>query len=632
MYALIRKRIPHIIKKIMKTTCPSNLLFFDCETKGRYFKDQPGCTFQYLWFGYAYACRYEEGRETRVQKLFFKNTNSFWKFVLSRMDKCRPLYVFAHNLPFDLTVCDFWEHKVFKNTKVNFTIFEAPPTVISLLQNGNTINFVDTLNYWRTSLREIGEGCGMDKLEMPSIKQSFIKWKIYCERDVMILKTAVLKMMSFIKEHNLGPFSFTQASQAMAAFRTRFMKHQIFVHDNVKALSLERKAYHGGLVHNFFIGKVEKKIWKLDVNSLYPSVMLSYFPVKLVAYEEGVNLRNLRKYAKSYGLVANVDIKTDEDLYPVKDNGKLMEARGNFNTTICGSELLRALRTNSITYCYAMGRYELQRIFKEFVEFFYAKRLEYKKPPINISYDLFCKLMMNSLYGKFGQRSYEWVDLTWDNFQLWYALKGLPFPKSYTLKNYLPKGLFLSSSFFPLGSPDTIQVRKIGTVEQMRLPVDEHSMSCPIIAAYVTSYGRERLRELIRKAGKKHVYYCDTDSLFVDKQGYHNLLKWKEIDPTTLGKLKIEETSSKTIFKCPKVYTFNGQETIKGIRKDAIQIGENEYMQNQFEGLRTILQREPNPYIKISWITKKNSYIVDKVNLTRSGWTEPIRLSMPKVD
>jgi hypothetical protein len=615
------------MKPIKTTSCPTNLLFFDTETKARKQKDEPESAFHYLWFGYALACNYSDGVCSREKVLRFSRIETFWRFVLSRSSPKHPLYLFAHNLPFDLTICDFWDTKVFKNAKVRFTIFEDPPTVISLEQNDCVFNFVDTLNYWRMSLKDLGASIGVEKKEMPGNQKNIKEWNQYCFNDVRILKESVIYLMRFIQQQNLGPFAFTQASQAMAAFKTRFMNHEIYIHDNYKVLIMERKAYHGGLVKNFYIGKVRKKVWKLDVNSLYPSVMLREYPVKLESYKESPSIKNLVRWSRDYGIVAQVDIKTKNSSYCVKTKDGLLDVKGEFTTELCGSELLRALQNKEAIYCYSAALYKLSPIFVEYINFFWNKRLEFRKPPKNEVYDLFCKLMMNSLYGKFGQRSYEWVDLNFENFQLLYALNGIPFPEDiYTAKNYKPN-TFLTTEWIPYGLNKPVQIRSMGKIEQMRLPVDEHAYSCPIIAAYVTSYARERLRELIKKAGYRNVYYCDTDSLFVNKRGFVNLDKWGEIDSNVLGKLKIEEVSTGATFYCPKVYDFNGKHTIKGIRKDAIQIGINEYLQNQFEGLRTILKREPKPYIKIAWVTKANSLSFNKGHVLSNGWTKEFTYS-----
>ena len=62
-----------------------------------------------------------------------------------------------------------------------------------------------------------------------------------------------------------------------------------------------------------------------------------------------------------------------------------------------------------------------------------------------------------------------------------------------------------------------------------------------------------------------------------------------EIHPTRLGALKLEETLASGRFSAPKDYSlwegipYQKKETIKGVRKYAVKIGENTYTQQQFQ-------------------------------------------------
>jgi hypothetical protein len=124
---------------------------------------------------------------------------------------------------------------------------------------------------------------------------------------------------------------------------------------------------------------------------------------------------------------------------------------------------------------------------------------------------------------------------------------------------------------------------KLGeSVYEIKPPLNRLSKeSMPVISSAVTSYSRMYLWELIMKAGRENVYYCDTDSLFTNQKGYHNLIFGGLIHDTKLGSLKLEEVGNVNIFGV-KNYVFNGESKLKGIKKDAILVGENEYEQFQF--------------------------------------------------
>jgi len=435
----------------------------------------------------------------------------------------------------------------------------------------------------------------------------------------MILKKAILDLITFLSEKDLGSFGFSTPSIAMKVFKHTFLKpNTLFVHDNRRALAMERESYYGGYVGNFYVGKVKSKVYYLDVNSLYPYVMQNPVPVKLIQVKNNPKIGELKKCIGKYGMVAQVEIDDGNNDYPKRLEGKLCYVRGHYITTLAGPELERAIKSGSIKACLCVGIYELSRLFKGFVEFFYTLRSEYKRQS-NQTGNHFCKLIMNSLYGKFGQLGFRWNELNDESLQMYYAMMQTPYPKEYEKGLTKPSIDWTKNKWFALGLKQPIPVRCINGKTQIKFPVGEHYESCPIISAYITSYGRELLRKYIGIASLTNTLYCDTDSLFVNSRGYSNLRKAKVVSKNLLGLLKFEGISNKCEFWGPKDYTFQDKQRLKGIRSDAIQIGENEFMQNRFEGLASILKRGADPYVQIEWTCKLLSRKYTKGIVNKDG-------------
>src|SRR5574338_253925 len=163
----ITQRIPHIMKVQKRTSVPSNLMFFDTETRGEKDKTDHSASRQYLWFGKTLAFRLVNGVRTRIKTGTFTKPEQFWTLVEQRLTPGQPLYVFAHNLVFDLTITDFWRLSEKLGYDIEFAILEDPPTVISCIYKGYKVVFVDTVNYWRLPLKVMGEALDLPKLEMP---------------------------------------------------------------------------------------------------------------------------------------------------------------------------------------------------------------------------------------------------------------------------------------------------------------------------------------------------------------------------------------------------------------------------------------------------------------------------------
>lgn len=617
------KRIPHIMKTQLKTTCPSNLLFFDTETTAKRINKELKEEFHYLWFGFANAFRLEDGNKTREQWLRFTDNSQFWKFVDSRLDKNRPLYLFAHKLSFDLTIVDFWNEAMKQDWYIDFFVLDDPPMIVGVTTPKGKMYFIDTLNYWRMPLAVLGESLKFPKLSMPEKRSSKKVWDKYCKQDVAILAKAVTGLMDFLRENELGSFGLTAPSIAMNTYKRRFMSKQLFIHDRYNICEIERESYYGGMVECFFIGNVRNQtIYNYDVNSLYPYVMLNEFPVKIKGDTKDIGIKMAGHLMEEYACVATVTLNTNDETYPKRVDHKLCMVRGHFQTAICGPELRRAFNNRHIQRIHHFVWYEKARIFDEYVKYFWEARKQFKAEG-NEMYDTFCKLMMNSLYGKFAQRSYQWMDYTPQVLRSLYQHFNLEFPKRYENKDIKPSVEWGTEKVTLLGFDFPISFRKYHNKIQICFPLSEHPESFPLISAYVTSYGREYLRKLIKDAGPRNTYYCDTDSLFVNAKGKKLLELNGHIQPKLLGGLKLVGESNNTTFYCPKDYLFADKETRKGIKKNATDLGNNTFEMLQFEGIKSVLNRTPEPFIKISTVTKTNARKYTKGEVQADGWTTP---------
>jgi hypothetical protein len=606
---------------------PSNFLFFDTETKDKNKARNTKGEQHRLWFGWVWAFRYENQTVTRSYKKSFETVDGFYEHIQRRIDPSRPLYVVAHNLGFDLTIVDFWERAEQLGMSCLYAVLEDPPLFLSYEWNGCKVVFIDTFNFWKCSVAEMGKSLGIEKLTIDITKCTRKEADPYCQRDVEILANQLINLLDFLTDNDLGSFGISAPAIAMNTFKKRFMTHQIFIHDRERILELERKAYYGGLVNNFFIGKSKgEQLFHTDVNSLYPSVMLERFPVKLLGDYKDITPKKLPKLDQELGFIADVTLQAVNQTFPKRHNNRLCDVQGRFRTQLAGQEYERAYKTGSILHCHELAVYETAPVFRYYVEYFWEMRQRFSQPKGNPKEQLI-KLLMNSLYGKFGMKGFDWVDYSREAIQTLYDLHFIPLPKDYVNPNYAPTIQGHVSLWQPMGLNSPVKIRYLAGKLQIQLPTGEHTESFCAIAAFVTSYARERLRSLIRIAGHHNTYYCDTDSLFVTQQGLNNLAQAQELDNKLLGKLKLESTSTRWEFYGPKDYAFGDKIVLKGIKKNAKKLSTGVYQQTQFEGLKSVLNRGGEAYITITTVTKHNKREYNKGLKGHSGWTSPFTLS-----
>jgi len=492
--------------------------------------------------------------------------------------------------------------------KLPLLILDDPPTVVEFWdREDNAYKLVDTLNYWRSSLATLGKGIGLTKLEMPPADAPLDDWLAYCMRDVEIIERGVVGLIQWVKTEDLGMFRLTSPSQAMAAFRHRFMPHQIITHQTQPARRLERGVYFGGQVENFYCGNLTGIIHQLDVTSLYPSVMThNYYPYTLKAFHPHDPGKPHTLSPGCLNLAAHVRIDTLERTYPYRTKSGVFHVTGNYDTFLCGPELDYAVRHNHVTHCFEWAEYGIADLFSDFVSFFWAKRKQYKAENNPLG-DILCKLLMNSLYGKFAQNGKDWEIIApnpcscrWGQES---AINGI--------------------------TGEVTHYRSLGDVAQIRVACEEPDNSFPGIAAWVTAYGREKMLDLRYIAGQTHCYYQAVDALYVDDIGLTRLREAEKIGQKELGKLELIESFNSAEFRGMNNYTV-GSKIVRGsVKPNATKISEHVFEEPKFERLTGILNRLPDSTVIIESRVKHMADTYTRGTIQPSGLVTPPVLTLP---
>jgi hypothetical protein len=166
----------------------------------------------------------------------------------------------------------------------------------------------------------------------------------------------------------------------------------------------------------------------------------------------------------------------------------------------------------------------------------YSKRQEMKQQGSTM--EKVAKLLMNSLYGKFGQKFTD-------------------------RDNWIP----LPETLEELDKYDDFE--RFGNYIRVKTNMTKPASFCfPIWALYVTAYGRLKLYDILRVANP---YYCDTDSI---------ITKSEFQDSDQLGKLKREMIIDYGVIVKPKFYGFmaNNKQYVK-IKGLGVQLKYGEFEQ-----------------------------------------------------
>src|SRR3989304_10343410 len=159
-------RKPHILGATKTTQLPSNLLFFDTETHDEFKGSRAGEQKHIFWFGSAISVRVNAKDNVSSKSHHLDSVDDFWVLLESKLSQDKPLYLFAHNLAFDLTIIDFWNRHEKEGYDLTYAVLENPPMFLSLTKDGKKLCIVDTFNFWKQSVSAMGDSLNIKKLTM----------------------------------------------------------------------------------------------------------------------------------------------------------------------------------------------------------------------------------------------------------------------------------------------------------------------------------------------------------------------------------------------------------------------------------------------------------------------------------
>jgi hypothetical protein len=396
-------------------------------------------------------------------------------------------------------------------------VLEDPPTIVQLKVPGlpGTLQFVDVRNYGISGWDALTAG-------EPS-PDALAQW--------------VRTMISELHSRGWGSLKATAGAQAWNVWRHAYMPHAVHVHNDRAALMLERDSYFGGRCEAYRIGHVGGPVYGLDIRSCYPwCARENDLPAELIGHGEGVYPPGPAGPGARVGLIADVTVRTEIPLYPCRVTAgfgdgprpapywqRRYEDRlhsetvwpvGTFRTALPGPELSLALDRGDVLEWHRWCLYELSPVWREVMTDLLNARDCASGHPTKAMTQWY-KSLANGLVGKAGQTASAWVDDPSGQHDFAWGTWLAPGPDG-----------------------KTVRWRALGGHTQREEWAPDAPDSIPALAAWVTSLARAHLAGLMECAGREHVVYCDTDSLFVDTHGLERLWNARAIGTGQPGMLR----------------------------------------------------------------------------------------------
>jgi hypothetical protein len=469
----------------------------------------------------------------------------------------------------------------------------------------------------------------------------------YCVSDVSILCESLRVFMNdMIEQNGINPFdSVTIASYCMKVYLTkhaptekeldnrnisdfRFTAIGILKKDEAEQI---KKGFHGGRTEVFkqFMELSDKELLEglrlayEDINSLYPTCQyfdeLPYGIPKIFDYgDKGIENIDITKY---FGYVVCDVIPPKDLLIPLlgsknKDGKFTFSLENMYKETIPTPELIKSLELGyKITRVYKIFHFKKTTgLFKSYIQCFLRAKVEngfkgtdeekdilidkYKKIGVTIRKDRLCdnpgrknnaKLMLNSLWGKFGQRQMN-ISVYINEPSKWYNI----------LRRVNKKEIILITRE-NLGDSLFIQYKE---VKECNMNFNKTNIA---LCGMITSQARLRLYKVIGdKRLSNRVIYCDTDSCIYlyDKNKYNN----KTGDMLGEWEAETDEPIKKIVCLAPKAYSYITASNKKEIKSKGIQLTAENIKENvNFNYYKKMID-DNNNIIKCKSLIFKKTY------------------------
>lgn len=401
-----------------------------------------------------------------------------WDFLLEKA----PAQVWACNAEYDLiNMFGPWLGKLCTLQYVSAGLLRATLRSASVM-------FYDTLRHWPASVAEMGERLGLPK------GQKDFRSVEYCRRDTEIVFRYVEEMLKRYAALGLVVKA-TLPSMALQLFKQFWP--QPFDPLPLHTKNWLRDGYHGGRVEVYRFGEIRDGIRHYDINSLYPSVMVEQHFPDTTEYRWTYRPDFLQEG------MAHVTVRLpawEHPCLPFLYAGEIVYPYGRLTGTWTYPEIRQAMldggTVEKVHLAIEFGK--TVRPFPAYVNYCYKEK-ESATNPIDRA---FWKLMLNALYGKFGQKP---------------GLVMIYQDRQFVLETDAPHANVIWS-------------------------------------AYVTAYARLKLLRHLRACSD--VFYTDTDSLFT---------RDRLLTGDALGDLRHVGTYRRVEFVGNKIYTLDGTAKAKGV-------------------------------------------------------------------
>jgi len=250
-------------------------------------------------------------------------------------------WVIAHNVSFDLAVTSLPFILVERGWKLDGVHLGDESTWWILKRDRKTIVITDSWSWVRCSLGDVARDIRRRKITLPKEDDSLEAWHHRCKVDVDILDRVMNELMVWWDTNHLGVFGITGAACGWRSMRQIIRPRSILVGPEQPRTAFERLAIFGGRKEVYGVGEFyDSWIADYDFEAAYATTAAA-FPLPVTPAKKWVSSERLLSadLPPQRDYIAEVEITTLRPCAPVRIDAEVWWPVGTFRTVLAGPEV-----------------------------------------------------------------------------------------------------------------------------------------------------------------------------------------------------------------------------------------------------------------------------------------------------
>lgn len=287
-------------------------------------------------------------------------------FILAQVKTQPTLWVYCHNLSFDLAVTRLPLELMARGWRLGAHALASDAPWAFMACGNLSIRLADSFSILPQPLPVIGQRIGLSKLELPADSDPDALWWARCERDVEITSRALLGAMDWWDERKLGCWSTTGPQTGWNMMRHLCVRQKggppivqrgpqeggytqrgdghVTIHPDPAARIFERGTLYQGRREAWVTGRRPAGTYaELDFATAHLSTAAGFkLPCRRGNAFASLPLDTPYLDHENIGVIAQCVIATDTPRYPLRAKAGICYPVGVFATTLAGPELKEA--------------------------------------------------------------------------------------------------------------------------------------------------------------------------------------------------------------------------------------------------------------------------------------------------